>query len=408
MADIAGAATTSRPTSANAAAANRTQNRTPSTSTRMPTSTTKVQATTAVAATAEAEPEPEPVVVNEPDPEPVIIVDNKTSMFDDILSELGALATDTSSDDLADTIKRQRALLDAADVKTVKTESGLTTANACDKGLRDCMTEKCGQNFTKCSKDSTTIWGNKIDSCRRQTKCTGHEYTLLAPELLADRDAAIKLSYYQSVVDCGNKYNDCIFQVCGQTMDKCLSKSAGDSAIAKCKSIADQCKEQDSGLAARVMGVFGDLRTVATAQVQKDEKRLYELRDLMRAQCRRFGAMFDERTLDCVYTVNFFAGADAEHPMASKKLYSGDSFQCNANWFGIDVTTFKENAYRLTRSQTGASAAALGSGVGVAAGLLTSGAISRAIDTQHADKAAEEACIADGGEWVGNSFTGKH
>ena len=333
-------------------------------------------------------------------------ITNKASRFSDVLSEMGAATTDSSNSELAETIRRQRALLDAAATSSNTaggTSSNITTANACDSGLRKCMAEKCGTDFTKCAKDSTTVWGNKMDACRRNTKCTGHEYTLLAPEILADRNAAIELSYYNSVVNCGNKYNDCMFTACGKTLEKCLSKSAGDSAMAKCKSIADECREQDSGLAGRISGVFGDLRTVAAAGAQKDEKRLYELRDLMRTQCTRFGAMFDERTLDCVYTVNFFAGED-HTLMASKKLYSGDTFQCTPDWFGVDITTYMENAQRLTRSQKGASAAAMGAGLGTAAGLWTSGAVTRAIDTQKAEKQAKEACENDGGEWVSAGF----
>ncbi len=333
------------------------------------------------------------------------VVNNKTSQFNDVLSEMGANATDSSNAALAETIRRQRALLDAAGDTGATTTGGtnITTANACDAALRKCMSEKCGADFTKCASDSTTVWDNKMDACRRNTKCTGHEYTLLAPEILADRNAAIELSYYNSVVNCGNRYNNCVFGICGKSLENCLSKSAGDSAIAKCKSIADECREQDSGLAARVMGVFGDRRNIAATEAQRDEKRLYELRDLMRTQCTRFGAMFDERTLDCVYTVNFFAGTD-NTLMASKKLYSGDTFQCTPDWFGVDITTYMENAQRLTRSQTSASAAAMGAGLGTAASLWTSGAVMRGIDTQNAEKQAKEACTTVGGEWVSAGF----
>lgn len=331
------------------------------------------------------------------------VVNNKTSKFNDVLSEMGASTTDSSNAALAETIRRQRALLDAAGDTGATGGTNITTANACDAALRKCMSEKCGADFTKCASDSTTVWGNKMDACRRNTKCTGHEYTLLAPEILADRDAAIELSYYNSVVNCGNRYNNCVFGICGKSLENCLSKSAGDSAIAKCKSIADECREQDNGLAARVMGVFGDRRNIAATEAQKQEKRLYELRDLMRTQCTRFGAMFDERTLDCVYTVNFFAGTD-NTLMASKKLYSGDTFQCTPDWFGVDITTYMENAARLTRSQTSASAAAMGAGLGTAASLWTSGAVTRAMDTQNAEKQAKEKCTAVGGEWVSAGF----
>ncbi len=406
VANIAHAATTARPTTATAAATNRTQNRTPSTATHMPTSASTVTET-ATTVTTVSESESTPVTTTAPDPilEPVIIVNNKTSQFNNVLSEMGASATDSSNAALAETIRRQRALLDAAGDTGATATGGtnITTANACDAALRKCMSEKCGADFTKCASDSTTVWGNKMDACRRNTKCTGHEYTLLAPEILADRDAAIELSYYNSVVNCGNRYNNCVFGICGKSLENCLSKSAGDSAIAKCKSIADECREQDSGLAARVMGVFGDRRNIAATEAQRDEKRLYELRDLMRTQCTRFGAMFDERTLDCVYTVNFFAGTD-NTLMASKKLYSGDTFQCTPDWFGVDITTYMENAQRLTRSQTSASAAAMGAGLGTAASLWTSGAVMRGIDTQNAEKQAKEKCTTVGGEWVSAGF----
>ena len=331
-----------------------------------------------------------------------VVVDNKTSQFDDVFTDLGAKTADTTSADLADRIRRQRALLDnkgKADASGGSKSSGVTGANACDANLRKCMAEKCGSDFTKCAKDSSTIWGEKIDSCRRKTTCSGHEYSLLAPEILADRDFNERMSYYNSVISCGNRYNQCIFAECGTTLEKCLSKSDGDRAVSKCGSVAKECKEQDSGLAARVMSVFGDLRTVAQKQVKADEARLYELRDLMRTQCNRLGAMFDERTLDCVYTVNFFSGDNSSNPTASKKLYAGDSFQCTPNWFGIDVTTFKENAYRLTRSQTAASSAMMGAGVGVAAGLISSGALGRALDTQKAKKAAQQECEDSGYTW---------
>ena len=191
-------------------------------------------------------------------------------------------------------------------------------------------------------------------------------------------------------MDCGNQYNDCIVTECGTTFSKCLGKSAGDAAIAKCETIAKNCIQQDSGLASRAMQVFANLRVDAEEQIQRDEERLYELRDEMMAQCTSIGATFDERTFSCVFTVEFYAGEDATL-FASKKAYAGDVFDCTPNWFGIDVTTFMENAYRLTREQTSASAAMLGSGLGVAAGAITSGAIDRAIDGHKADRAVDKA-----------------
>ena len=81
----------------------------------------------------------------------------------------------------------------------------------------------------------------------------------------------------------------------------------------------------------------------------------------------------------------------------TRKLYAGDTFICTQEWFGTNVTTFKENAYRETRSQTAASSAMLGSGLGTAAGLISSGAIGRALETQQAKKDLKSECTAQGG-----------
>jgi hypothetical protein len=215
---------------------------------------------------------------------------------------------------------------------------------------------------------------------------------LFTNEIKADRDLNVQLQSYTSVIECGNQYNSCIQNECGPTFNKCLGKTAQDRAIKACEKIAKNCTEQDSGLSQRVGNVIGILRVNAEKDVKTDEQRLYDIRDLMRSNCQKFGAMFDERSFDCVYTVNFFTGANQQYPTASRKRYAGDTFICMQEWFGTNATTFKENAYRETRSQTAASSAMLGSGVGTAAGLITSGAINRALDTQKAKKELKEEC----------------
>lgn len=321
-------------------------------------------------------------------------VQDKTSQFDDVFSISLSENNGGSDDTLAQQIRAQRAALDASDAintSNSNTQRALSGgANACDSGLRACMAKKCGDDFSKCSGDGDTIWGDKMDSCRRDLPCTGHEYQLLSAEIKADRDTNAQLSLYNSIINCGNQYNDCIIRECGTTFTKCLGKSAGDKAISACAKIAKSCTEQDSGLSSRVMQSFGTLRKDAEIMVKRDEERLYELRNKMSETCRRLGAAFDERTLDCVYTVNFYAGED-NTLYASKKRYAGSTFDCTPNWFGVDVTTFMENAMRLTREQTSASSAMLGSGLGMAAGAITSGAIDRATDTHKAKKALNEA-----------------
>ena len=320
------------------------------------------------------------------------IIENKSSTFESAINadlgfEEGGSLNDSA---LADQIRKQRAAAEARDslnMVAANQKSGLKNGkNACDSGLRECMQKTCGKDFTKCALDGDTDFGDKLNKCKRDLNCTGHEFQLFTAEIKADRDFNARMSSYQSVIDCGNNYNACIQKECGATFGKCLGKSAADRAVDKCATIAKNCMEQDSGLSARVGSVIGRLREDAEKDVKADEERMYTLRDLMSEQCKRLGAMFDERSFDCVFTVNFFAGDNQDKPMASRKRYAGDTFVCTQEWFGTDVTTFKENAYRETRAQTAASSAMLGSGVGTAAGLITSGAMQRSIDAANAKK----------------------
>ncbi len=367
---------------------------------RMPTINTRTQSisgtqTNTTPQAPNPQPAPEPTPVPEPEPEPDLIIENKASQFDTSLSASStSTARDANADNLAEMIQRQRAALDARDASDAATsavQTSLATGqSACDIGLRSCMKQKCGDDYSKCAGDGDTAWGDKMDTCRRGLNCTGKQYTLFAAEIKADRDMNAKLSSYTKIIDCGNEYNDCIVKQCGINYSKCLGKTAGDAAISACATIAKNCTQQDSGMASRTMNVFATLRQDAEKEIVKDEQRLYQMRDQMRAQCQRMGALFDERSLICVYTVNFFAG-NASTPTASKKAYAGSSFNCTPDWFGIDVTTFKENAYRYTRSQTGASSALMGSGLGVGVGAVTSGMIDRAIDRKKANNALNKA-----------------
>lgn len=331
-------------------------------------------------------------------------IEVKTSQFDSFLDDVSDdIGTDNNDNQLAEKIRQQRAAFNAQSAKTdvaTKTKSAMSSGkNECDQKLRACIKSKCGDDFSKCAGDTDTSWGNKMDLCRMDTTCTGEEYALFTKEIKADRDMNARLASYTSIVNCGNEYNNCIITECGKTFTNCLGKTAGDKAVQKCSKIANKCKEQDSGLSSRVMEAFGNLRGNAEKAIVRDEQRLYDLRDAMRETCDRLGAMFDERSLDCVYTVNFYAGEDGDL-YASRKAYAGSTFNCTQEWFGVDLTTFMENAFRLTRAQSSASSAALGAGVGVAAGAITSGAIDRAVDRAKAERAlGEELCTSTGGTW---------
>jgi uncharacterized membrane protein YgcG len=327
---------------------------------------------------------------------PEIQIENKSSQFSAVLQDSGISASD--DDSMAKSIREQRRKLEVSEALEYSTSIGAASgaASSCNVSLRKCVSEKCGgDEFKNCALDSDTIWGEKINSCRRNVSCTAEEFTGYSREIKLDRDAGANLAGYFEVVNCGNRYNNCIVAECGANLIKCAGKAAGDVAVQKCASIAKECQTADSGLAGRATGVFGTLRGVVEKDLASDEKQLAALRDKLAANCKRFGAAFDERSFSCVYTVEFFMG-DGEHPMASKKLYAGDTFTCNQDFFGIDATTYKENASRLTRSQTGASSALLGAGLGTAVGAVTSGAVGRAIDTKKAENAAEKAECKEG------------
>ena len=323
---------------------------------------------------------------------PEFIITNKSSEFDVAVSAVIESANEDNS--FAEQIRKQRAALAAADAstaaKTAQSNAIKSNTNNCDRDLRKCMAEKCGNDFTGCALDGDTIFGDKLNACKTKTSCTATEFNMFVPEIRADRDMNVRLASYENVINCGNQYNACIVNECGTTYNKCLGKANADAAIQKCGTIAKECTESDSGLANRFGTAIAKLRESAEKEVKSDEQRMYTLRDSMRSACEGMGAMFDERTFDCIYTVNFFAGENQTNPTASRKRYAGDTFICMQEWFGINATTFMENAFRETRSQTAASSAMLGSGVGSAVGMISSGAINRAIDTQKAKKELDE------------------
>lgn len=373
-------------------AATRTITRT-TPATRKNVTTTK--STIAASQAVEQKTEPEPIVetVDEPITEeieqPELIISNKSNLFENAIYDI--MESSAPDNSFAEEIRRQRAALEASESKTttIGSQQRALAANShsCDVGLRKCMAEICGKDFTKCATDGDTAFGDKLNRCRRNTECTGEEFSLFTTEIKADRDANVKLASYNTVLECGNSYNACIMNECGTTYNKCLGKTAENSAIQKCSTIANECRGVDSGLASRFGVAIGKLRENAEKDIKKDESRLYTLRDLMAKQCKSLGATFDERSFDCVYTVNFYAGENQGTPLASRKAYAGDSFVCMQEWFGVNTTTYMENAYRETRAQTAASSAMLGSGLGMAAGLVSSGAIDRAIDTTKAKNA---------------------
>ena len=367
------------------AASVRTPVRVSTTTARRP-ATANLNTTTTITET-QSQTLQEPATEQAPQQEEITVL-NKSSNFDVSLSAVTESSVENNS--FAEQIRKQRAALAASDatgaVATTQQSALKNSSNTCDRDLRKCMSTKCGNDFTKCATDGDTMFGDKLNACRRDTECTGEEFSLFTAEIKNDRDMNVRLASYNNVINCGNQYNACIVNECGTTYTKCLGKAKADAATKKCSDIAKSCVEADSGLANRFGTAIGKLRESAEKEVKRDDERMYALRDSMQSTCKRMGAAFDERTFDCIFTVNFFAGNDQKNPMASRKRYAGDTFVCMQEWFGVDTTTYKENAYRETRAQTGASSAMLGAGVGTAVGLVSSGAIGRALDTQKAKK----------------------
>ncbi|MDR3208776.1 MAG: hypothetical protein LBT45_02915 [Rickettsiales bacterium] len=382
----------------------------------------KVASAVAPAAAKEEPKEEEVEEAAEEETKPELDVENKSSSFAERFGgdALGGAAADETP--LQKSIREQKEKLGlavkadnrAAQLKAANAKIGQDTAVECDNALRNCMATKCGgPDWPKCFLDSDTDWGMKIDSCRRNTKCTGEEFADLSVEIKADRDMNAELAGFNETLNCGKTYNNCIRDICGddgytkciargkmpadckgfaKSYEKCWAKAGGDKAVSACEKEYKKCQTADSGLQARAMEVFATLRVELEKNIQKWEQSLYDLRERMAGMCKSGSGMFDERSLQCVYTVELFADYEGKSTQfSSKKMHGDDAYACNPDEFGIDITTFKENAYRLTRSQTAASSAALGAGAGVAVGALTSGAIGRAMDVAKTAKAAENA-----------------
>ncbi len=138
------------------------------------------------------------------------VIENKSAMFGGSLAEK-AVSSELSKNNLAEQIRKQREAIEArenaAAFETMQIQALATGQNPCDTGLRKCMQQKCGSDFSKCALDGDTMFGDKLNLCRKDLSCTGEEFRLFTTEIKADRDLNARLSSYTKVVDCGNNYN---------------------------------------------------------------------------------------------------------------------------------------------------------------------------------------------------------
>ena len=189
---------------ANSAAVTARNQRKTSAASRMPTMAMRTNAQTTTSDDTETSETTETSESIETTETPDITITDKTSEFDEILGTSVSSAVDVGSNTLAEQIRAQRAALDALDATTATTQqmqSALSTGqNACDANLRACMAEKCGSDFTKCAGDTDTLFGTKLDACRRNLPCSGEEYQLFTTQIKADRDLNTKLSLYNKTI----------------------------------------------------------------------------------------------------------------------------------------------------------------------------------------------------------------
>lgn len=172
--------------------ANNAETRMPTLNTRALNSVSAVQDTTANDTT-----EPEPVATPEPAPAPAattepmvdeepIVIENKADQFSAGMAATSSAGRDSNAESLAEMVRRQRAALDAqsaSDAANASAAASLASGqSACDIGLRDCMKQKCGNDYSKCAGDGDTIWGDKLDACRRNVTCTAHQYSLFTQD----------------------------------------------------------------------------------------------------------------------------------------------------------------------------------------------------------------------------------
>ncbi|MCL2538515.1 MAG: OmpA family protein [Alphaproteobacteria bacterium] len=323
-------------------------------------------------------------------------LENRAAAFSAMMSDTNAATRSGNDDAMARRIQEQRAAIAAGEASSAATANiaamtGTGRGNACDNALRECMSAECGNDFTKCALDGDQVWGRKIDICARNANCSGRELTIFAAEIKSDRDMNALLGRFTEIKECGDNYRACIFRACGgRGLSRCLSKSGGDRAIADCEQVYRGCQSADNGLRARAMELFASVRVDAERDVARLEQRLYAIREQMQNECRAMRGTLDTRSLECVFSVEFMVGGSTT-PFASRNIGAGMTYQCSEDWFGVDVTTFREHAAAITREQAGRRAELVGAGLGMAAGALASGVVGRGLETNKARREVDRA-----------------
>ncbi|MDR1697248.1 MAG: hypothetical protein LBR41_03475 [Rickettsiales bacterium] len=359
-----------------------------------------------------AEPTPvsAPVTVSGPIAAPVSAptpsIPDRSSYFADIFAAArpASAGGPTSGAALRDSVRAQRAAADIA-----ATGGAITSARStCDADLRGCMIGLCGDDtYSKCWTDNSIEWNRKMTSCRAKSKCTTAEFDIIAPEFILDRDQFSSDSSFTIRTTCNINHNNCILQNCGRELKDCQNEAGQNRALAACP-ISRECEMVDNGMVGRSRSLFAALRIDYNEEQFANRQRMRELVDIMRNECAAQKGSYDEEGMTCVYSVELAAnvyqnmvdrgrvdmGQANMVTLASRKLYAAAVYQCTEDWFGVDISTYMENAERRTANDRIAYNSALASGLAGAAGTVTnlasSGAYGQGSAWDAPDKAAEK------------------
>jgi outer membrane protein OmpA-like peptidoglycan-associated protein len=352
------------------------------------------------AATRTTTEEPEVVVIEEAAPVGAEADKDFGKQMDKKLNTGAPVDTRAAAREKANERERQ-------DIAETQFMRGIASASKskCENELMNCVVEDCGADFQKCTGDGDGVWSARFQKCRVKTSCTGAELSVYGDIIREDIKVDSQIRLMQLIIQGNNAYSRCLQNQCATTQgtplegmigfNACVTQGRINAALTACQAVYEKFRPYDSGLQARFTSMMGMLRAEKEKRIAELQKELDAMMPKMRDECKRAGAVFDDRSGECVFTAFLSVEANGRrYTPASKKIVPGSQFQCTDQWFGVDVTTYLKNAISLTVEQKTASAAFMGAGLGVGASVLTSGIADKLKDSPAGalmDKAAPAA-----------------
>lgn len=239
---------------------------------------------------------------------------------------------------------------------------------SCDETWRQCLqgSDVCGTNYILCTTLSPIEFSNRISVCPKKIgDCTVSNATV--KEVINNKDDYMKVSKADSILECGETMSNCIMDICGKGFTKC----AKSISVAKtnCGYIADECSRVDPALWVRTATALNFAKGQMNAEITKIENRMAEIESELRAECSKNNFAFDSSKMQCIGVVDFNAMGMV---LQSKRMSAGSVGNCSDEFFGLDITTYRQNAANETIKQKTVSntisGAMLGMGVGSLAG----------------------------------------